>query len=451
MSKLRATFYGGVGRVTGANFLIRTDAGTAMLVDCGLFQGFEFSEKENDMPFPYDPRDIKYLFVTHAHMDHIGRIPKLIHDGFRGIIYSTPETRALAPLMLEDALAVLTHEKKGPVLYDEKDIAGAMKCWREVSYHTPLLLEAELSVTLRDAGHILGSAMYEFKFGDKKAVFTGDLGNSPSPLLRDTEAVTDADYVVMESVYGDRNHEPPEERRRKLKEIVLANADRQGTLVIPAFSLERTQDLLSELDDMVEKKEIPVMPVFVDSPLAAKVTDIYRSMTDDFNDTAKGRLARGDGLFSFPRLKFTLRGTDSGAIWQAPDPKIIIAGSGMSSGGRVVRHEKHFLPNGNNTLLLAGYQSPGTIGRRLQEGEKYVAIDGDQVPVRAHIESVYGYSSHKDSAHLQEFVAGTASKVSQVFVVMGEPKASSFLVQRLRDYVGVNALVPERGKEYILG
>ena len=192
------------------------------------------------------------------------------------------------------------------------------------------------------------------------------------------------------------------------------------------------------------------MPVFVDSPLATKVTDVYRSMEYDFNDRAKARLKAGAELFSFPRLRFTLRGSDSGEIWQAPDPKIIIAGSGMSNGGRIVRHEKHFLPNGNNTLLLAGYQAPGTMGRRLQDGEKYVTIDGEVLAVRAHIETVLGYSSHKDSDHLQEFVAGTADTVKQVFVVMGEPKAALFLVQRLRDYVGVNALVPERGKEYLL-
>lgn len=450
MANFTITFYGGVGRVTGANFLLETNDATRFLVDCGLFQGFEFSEKENETPFPYDPKSINYLFITHAHIDHVGRIPKLVREGFRGTIYSTPTTKALAHLMLEDALRVMQNEKKAAPLYEEKDIGEAFSLWQTIPYHESRTIKPNLSVFLKDAGHILGSAMYEFTVEDRKVVFTGDLGNSPTPILRDTEAVTDADYLIMESVYGDRNHEPPEARRETLKRVILENAGRKGTLVIPVFSLERTQVILSEIDEMVEQGEIPVMPVFVDSPLASKVTEVYANQSEDFNDEAKKRMADGDGLFHFPRLKFTLTGSDSAAISGAPDPKIIMAGSGMSNGGRIVRHEKNFLPNPNNTLLLVGYQAPGTIGRLLAEGEKYVTIDGERVTVRARIESVYGYSSHKDSEHLQEFVEATRETVKQVFVVMGEPKAALFLVQRLRDYVDVNAIVPERGKPYRL-
>jgi metallo-beta-lactamase family protein len=456
MEKPKITFYSGVGSVTGANFLFEV-AGKKILVDCGLVQGGEVFEDENRKAFGYDPSSIDMLFITHAHLDHVGRIPKLVKEGFKGVIYSTPETRQLAALMLEDACSLLDRDssRKGILpMYDMHDVTNSFGLWQTIQYHSPKEITPGLSVVLKDAGHILGSTMYQFilvKGNDVvNFVFTGDLGNTPTPLLKDTEKITDADYLIMESVYGDRNHEPHSERREKLKKVINDNASRKGVLVIPAFSIERTQVILFEIDSLAQAHEIPSMPVFVDSPLATKVTDVYRQYAKDFNIRTQSRIEGGDNIFNFPRLKFTMSGQDSRAIENTPNPKIIIAGSGMSSGGRVTHHEMRYLPDPSSTILLVGYQSVGTLGRKIQDGAKRVDINGTEVPVKAHLETIWGYSSHKDSDHLVEFVADTTKTLKKVFVVMGEPKASMFLAQKLKDNLGVNAIMPEQGKGYEL-
>lgn len=460
MALPRLTFCGGVGSVTGANFLLET-AGKKTLIDCGMVQGSRFADEENRKPFPYDPASIDFLLVTHAHIDHIGRIPKLVADGFRGKIYSTPATRAIAALMFEDALKLIEEECRtvGTLpLYEHRDVAVALGLWNDIPYHENFELAAGLTVHLKDAGHILGSAMYEISFlipsplskggteggfVKRKIVFTGDLGNTPTPILKDTESITDADYVVMESVYGDRNHEEGDLRRRHLKDVIVETAKRTGTLIIPTFSLEKTQVLLYEFHELEEKHEIPVVPVFLDSPLAIAVTGIYRNMRQDWNDAA---MAEEGDIFRFPRLKYTAHSEESKAILHVPPPKIILAGSGMSNGGRIMHHEANYLPGPQNTVLFVGYQAAGTLGRQIQDGAKEVVINGQKVAVRAHVESISGYSSHKDSDHLIQFVEPTAHTAKKVFVVMGEPKASLFLVQRLRDYIGVNAVHPEVGE-----
>ncbi len=456
MNHARLTFCGGTGSVTGANFLLEA-AGLKILVDCGLVQGSRFAEEENRKPFPYDPGLIDYLLVTHAHIDHIGRIPRLVAAGFKGKIYSTPETRALAPLMFTDALRLMAEEagESGTApLYNEKDVSSALASWHDAPYHQALELAPEASVYPKDAGHILGSAMYEITFpaysSARKIVFTGDLGNSPTPILRDTEKIVDADYLVMESVYGDRNHENREARRARLKDVITEAAARKGALVIPTFSLEKTQVLLYELHTLEESHEIPTLPVFLDSPLAIEVTKVYEKMRQDFNDKALAEEAHGD-IFRFPRLKFTPRPDESKEILNTAAPKIILAGSGMSNGGRVLHHERNYLPGPENTLLLVGFQAAGTLGRQIQDGAKEVMIEGAHVPVRAHVETISGYSSHKDTDHLVEFVEHTAEKLKKVFVVMGEPKSSMFLAQRLRDYLGVEAVHPALGDGFILG
>jgi metallo-beta-lactamase family protein len=269
MSKtLTLTCHGGVGAVTGANFLLEGAPGK-FLIDCGLRQGDRFGEAENYEDFPYDPKVITALFVTHAHMDHIGRIPKLVRDGFRGTIYSTKETHLLTKIMFGDALSLLTREaqqKQIPPLYEQKDIDVALTLWQEIPYHETKEITEGFSVYVKDAGHILGSAMYEFHYGEKKMLFTGDLGNSPSILIKDTESPEGADYLLMESVYGDRNHETHEERDSRFAEILTDTIKRGGAVIIPAFSLERTQDILYSLNNLVEGKKIPSVPVFVDSP-----------------------------------------------------------------------------------------------------------------------------------------------------------------------------------------
>ncbi|MEI6345741.1 MAG: MBL fold metallo-hydrolase [bacterium] len=469
VSKPRITFYGGVGVVTGANFLLETldsatgtagvSAGKRILVDCGLEQGSPESSRRNRKAFEYDPAGIDFLFITHAHLDHVGRIGKLVKDGFRGVIYSTPETKALAELIMEDAVGLLAREaQRGGVLplYEAKDVGEAIGMWKTIEYYTHFPVCEGVSVYLRDAGHILGSAMIEFTLalasGEKrKVLFTGDLGNSPTPLLKDTESIENsgADYLVMESVYGDRNHEPVEERKEKLKRVINETVARRGVVVIPAFSVERTQVILYELNNMVDCGQIPSVPVYVDSPLAIKVTDIYKKSTRFFNQAAQADASEGDHqLFNFPRLKYVPTNEASRAIENMPGPKVIIAGSGMSAGGRVIRHEAEYLPDEKNTILLVGYQSVGTLGRQLLDGHKTVRINERDIRVKAHIETIYGYSSHKDSDHLVEFVGETASSLKKVFVAMGEPKASLFLVQKLRDNVGVDAVMPERVVAY---
>jgi metallo-beta-lactamase family protein len=442
----KITFCGGTGSVTGANFLLEAD-GKKILVDCGLTQGMKLADDINWDPFPYDPKEIDILFVTHAHVDHLGRVPKLIHDGFNGKIYSTEPTKALARPMLDDTAGILSKNSEFNLntIYSEENISKAISLWEGFNYHVKIQITENLEVSLRDAGHILGSAMVEFIYNKKKIVFTGDLGNSPSMLLNDTEKINDADFLVMESVYGDRNHESRDDRRRLLEETIQDNFKAKGTLIIPTFSLERSQELLFELNNLVEGDRIPVMPIFFDSPLAIRLTEVYKQFRSYFNDDAQKVMIHDKHLFDFPGLHETLRSEESRLINDAPNPKVVIAGSGMSSGGRIVHHEVHYLPDPNNTLLLTGYQSVGTPGRLIQEGATTVHISGEDVIVRAHVVTISGYSGHKDSDGLLGFVENMQDSIKKVFVVMGEPRSSMFLVQKLKDNLGVDASAPDRG------
>jgi metallo-beta-lactamase family protein len=356
---------------------------------------------------------------------------------------------------LADTVKILDNEARHEgilPLYTLDDVNSALALWTTLPYHTNKELFAKtdvkdsVNIYLKDAGHILGSAMIEITHGGKKIVFTGDLGNSPSILLKDTEEITDADYILMESVYGDRNHEPKEERTKKIKQVIEDVIKNKRTLIIPAFSLERTQMIIYEMNEIFETGEIRYqVPVFIDSPLATKVTEVYKRHTDDFNDKVQADIASGDNIFYFPKLKFLVQGGESNMIEMVPNPKIIIAGSGMSVGGRVILHEKHYVSNPNAEILFVGYQAVGTLGRQLQGGAKTVEIFGEKKDVRAKIESISGYSSHKDSDHLLEFVAKAAesNKLKQVYCVMGEPKSSLFLVQKIRDNLDLDAVYPE--------
>ncbi|MDQ5969218.1 MAG: hypothetical protein QG579_375 [Patescibacteria group bacterium] len=454
--KLSITFWSGVGTVTGANFLLEGN-NTNILVDCGLEQGTPEAYTENSKPFAYDVKSMDYLFITHAHMDHIGRVCKLVKDGFKGTIYSTEETKELAHLMLLDALKVMDMKEKASIegvrempLYNVEDFNKAFSLWKTIPYHKNTEINKDFSVYLKDAGHILGSAMYEFSFNGKKIVFTGDSGNSPAPLLKDTEEITDADYLVVDSVYGDRNHEPKDERDEKFRQIVTETIKNNGAVVIPAFSIERTQVILYELNNLVEGGLIPSVPVFLDSPLGQKVTEVYARSKKDFKPEVQQEIKGGDNVFDFPKLNITHGSRDSQAIVNTANPKIIIAGSGMSTGGRIMSHEINFLPDPKSTILLMGYQAIGTLGRQIQERPKYVEINGRQVSIKARVEMISGYSSHKDSDGIVDMVSNTAKTVKKVFVVMGEPKASTYLVQRLREELEVEAVYPERGKRYDL-
>jgi metallo-beta-lactamase family protein len=448
--ELKITFCSGAGSVTGANFLIEGE-GKKFLVDCGLEQGTSVADQTNWSSFSYDPGEIDVLFITHAHIDHIGRIPKLIQEGFKGRIISTDATFELVRPMLEDTIRILSHENDEiKAMYTEGNVDKAISLWEGVPYHQNINIDHGFKMQFLDSGHILGSAMLEIIYNNKKIVFTGDLGNSPSPLLRDTEKISGVDYLIMESVYGDRNHLDRDVRRKRLEAVIEDNYSRKGTLIIPTFSLERSQELLYELNDFVENKRIPQMPVFFDSPLAIRLTSVYTKFSKYFNEEAKQVVDSGDNIFKFPGMKSTPETEDSKAILHAPNPKIIIAGSGMSNGGRILHHEKNYLPDPNNTILLTGYQAYGTLGRHIMEGANEVKINGEIVPVRAKIEQIDGYSGHKDSDHLVDFVEQTTDTLKGVYVVMGEPKSSLFLVQKLRDYLGVDAYAPAQGDSIII-
>ncbi|MDQ1282043.1 MAG: Ribonuclease, partial [Patescibacteria group bacterium] len=277
----------------------------------------------------------------------------------------------------------------------------------------------------------------------KRFMFTGDLGNSPSPLLKDTEKVKGVNYLIMESVYGDRNHNHRNDRVDLLKNTIKDIIRKKGVLMIPAFSIERTQELIFVFNEMIEHKEIPLIPVFLDSPLGINITKVYQKYEKDFNENIESIVRKGDDIFSFAGLTISKTSDDSKAIPLSPSPKIIIAGSGMSNGGRIVYHEARYLPDPKNTLLLVGYQAAGTLGRKLQDGIKTIHIHGEEVKVNAEIVEISGFSAHKDSDHLQEFAAEMKDSLEKVFVVLGEPQSQSFLAQRLVDFYHLPVKVPE--------
>jgi metallo-beta-lactamase family protein len=443
-------FYGGVGSVTGANFMLDTGE-QAFLVDCGLLQGDRNAQEFNSSAFAYDPAKVDVLFVTHAHADHIGRIPKLVRDGFRGKIYSTTPTKDLAQIMFEDALHIMQSEAQRfdrRPLYSGKDIELALSLWEGVTYNQVITL-GDTTVTFTDAGHILGSAMVQMERYGKKIVFTGDVGNIPQPLLSAPTIPEKYDYMVMESVYGDRVHEEVEERTALLKFHIEETIRQNGTLIIPAFSLERTQGILYEINNMIESGAVPSIRTYLDSPLAIRVTDVYRDSNEYFKQAVQQQIKEGDDIFSFEGLSFTETVKESKTIAAYIGPKIIIAGSGMSHGGRIREHEQRFLRETTTTLLLVGYQTVGSVGRLLQDGAKQVWIDGVDVRVKAKVETIRGFSGHADRNQLIDLVYGGVQdyQPKQVFVTMGEERSSLFLTQRLRDYLGVNAIAPEPNAE----
>ncbi len=457
---MKIVFYGGARTVTGANYFLDTGT-TKILVDCGLNQGSKYAEDLNYQPFKYNPEEIKYVFITHSHIDHIGRLPKLYKDGFRGSVYTTKATRDLMSIALPDNMRQIQEEAKTSghqALFQQEDVDALMSLVKGIDYGEALEFEG-FRVVFHDAGHILGSAIIEISWQEegttKKIYFSGDLGNPPTPLLRNTEQIADANYIVVESAYGDRVHEDRQERKQKLAKIITETINRGGVLMIPSFAIERTQELLFELNDLVNKSLIPKVPIFVDSPLAIKMTSAYSKNSDYFNKATTYIINSGDDIFNFPGLKMTSSTEESKAINNVPAPKIIIAGSGMSQGGRIIHHEIRYLPDSRSTILFVGYQVDGSLGRRIQKGDKEVKILGQKVDVKCRIENLSAYSAHADQIGLLKWIGGSAGNqksggLKQVFVVQGEEESSSTLANLAHEKFGVNAVAPRESETFVL-
>ena len=443
---MKLSFHGGAREVTGACYLLET-SGAKILVDCGLFQGCDECADLNFEPFRFDPSSIDLVLVTHAHLDHVGRLPKLIKEGFSGKIYSTAPTRELAFLILEDALSLAKRENKE--LYSGRDLEKTFRQWEDVPYHKIIDFK-DLKFKFSEAGHILGSSFIEIWAEGKHLLFTGDLGNTPSVLLRPPERFKDIEYLIIESTYGNRTHEPSEERVLGLERAMEEAAKNKGTLLIPAFATERTQDILFLLNEMLLYKRIPEMPVFVDSPLAIRVTGIFEKYTGEYKEEIRELFRGHPNLFKFKKLTFTASVEESKSINDIPPPKVIIAGSGMMHGGRVLHHARRYLPDPKSALLITGFQAAGSLGRRLLDGEKSVKLFGEDILVQAKIKKINGFSAHADNPQLYSFVESNRDFLKRVFVVQGEEPQALHFTQEIKDRLGVSAEAPMLYEEFSL-
>jgi metallo-beta-lactamase family protein len=448
---MQLTFYGGTGEATGSNYILES-GGTKIMIDCGLHQGSHYADRENFDQFAYDPKTVTAVFITHAHLDHIGRLPSLTIAGFNGTIYSTHATHDFAELMLDDSEHLLAQEAERearPQLYRGEDIQKVMSLWKGISYHQPIEI-GPFKIELYDAGHILGSAIIHIEAEGKTIVFSGDLGNVPSPLIKPTETIPSADYCLIESTYGDRVHEDVSQRREMLQGAIDETFKAGGVLMIPSFAMERTQDLLFHLHQLHAEGKLPDEPVFIDSPLAIKLTELFKKHDDAFNNSVENIVKTGEDVLSFPGMRITLSSEESKAINNVPAPKIIIAGSGMSNGGRILHHELRYLSDPKSEVIFVGYQAAGSMGRQLLEGATEVRIFGEEVSVQCRKIDIPGYSAHADQPHLLEWLSSMKTSLKKVFVVQGEQASSETLAHKIIDGLGVTAEVPHMNESVTL-
>lgn len=440
---MKITFHGGAQEVTGACHLLETK-NAKILVDCGLVQEGEQCADYNFEKFKFNSAEIDALVVTHAHIDHIGRIPKLVREGFRGKIYSTSPTKDLAGLLLEDAMGLearRSHKDQDEFLYTKKDIDQAFSLWQGIDYLEDVEVKGA-KIRLNNAGHILGSSLVEMWAEGQHLLFSGDLGNIPSVLLPPPTIFSDIDIMVIESAYGERTHDTMEPKEIKLERAVEDASARGGTLLIPAFATERTQDILHLLNEMVLYKRTPEIPVFVDSPLAIKVTEVFENYPQYYKDEIKSLFLKHPNLFKFKKLRMTPSVEESKSINDIPPPKAIIAGSGMMMGGRILHHASRYLVDPKSILLIVGYQPPNSLGRKLLNGDQRVNIFGEAIEVRAEIRQAEGFSAHADSGQLFSFVEPSRDTLKKVFVVQGESEEALYFTQQVKDRLGVEAYAP---------
>ena len=441
MARLSLSFFGAAREVTGSCFLL-DDGTTKLLIDCGMFQGCDDCDLRTHEPFSFNPKEVSALLVTHAHIDHIGRIPKLIREGFSSSIFTTPPTADLIPIMLEDAMNFFSEENP---LFSKEDLDRAVGLIRPTEYNHSFDV-GPYHITFVTAGHILGSSFIRVEVGGKVILFSGDVGNEPSTLLPPPADVTDANVLILESTYGNRVHRHTVDRRIMLERAIEDVAARRGVLLMPTFASERTQEILFEINEMIVEKRVPPMPIFVDSPLAIKITDVFSRYTPYYRSEIKLLQREHPNLFRFKNLTFTPSVAESKGINNVRAPKVIIAGSGMSTGGRILHHEKRHLGDPASILLITGYQAPGSLGRRLLDRASSVQIHNEMVPVHAEVRLIDGYSAHADEPQLRHFVEGMRDTLERVFMVHGEADASLSLQQTIRDHLGIRADTPFYGQ-----
>ncbi len=446
MSKIAISFWGGAREVTGACYLLEVE-GKKILVDCGMFQGCDDCDLRTHQPFSFKPAELDAVFVTHAHIDHIGRLPKLWREGYRGPIYATPPTRDLTEIMLEDAMSFFHH---GQDLFSASDLTETLKLFHPVNYGEGIAVGSGVSAKLLSSSHILGSALVRIEAGGKVIVFTGDIGNTPSVLLPPRAALPEANILVIESAYGNKRHKHTHDRTLMLERAIEDVAARKGTLMLPVFATERTQEILFEINEMLQFKRVPEMPVFVDSPLAIKATAIFAKYPSYYRNEVQELHQDHPHLFEFKNLKFTDSVAASKAINDVRPPKVVLAGSGMSTGGRILHHEKRYLPDPNSILVLTAYQAAGSLGRRLLDHAPEVKIHGERVAVRAEVRVIDGYSAHADEEELFAFVDEMRDNLERVFVVQGEPASALGFQQVIQDRLGVPATAPVYGERFSL-
>ena len=473
---MKITFLGATKTVTGSNFLVE-GAGKKFLVDCGMYQGAATEELENSAPFLFNVDEIDFMLLTHAHIDHSGRIPKLYNEGFRKPIFATKATCDLCSIMLPDSghiqemeiewknrKRIRKGEKPLPPLYTAEDAAKSLEIFSPVQYDQLIEIDENIHIRFNDAGHMLGSAIIEVWIKEdgeqKKIVFTGDLGNNDIPLLSSPTMIDDADYLIMESTYGNRLHLRNDDKAELFLKIVYETLEKGGTVVIPSFAVGRTQEVLYELNNIKETKhseefykqyqKLMTVPVYVDSPLAISATEVFRENMNLFNEETQRLIQSGDNPLEFPGLEFTRTSDESKQLNEKNEPSIIISASGMCEVGRIKHHLKHNLWNPNSTILFVGYQAPGTLGRRLVDGEKRVTIFGEEIAVNARIEYIEGYSGHADQEWLMNFVYSFIKKPTHIFLVHGEPEGQIVLKQKLEEEAKIPVTIPSLGETYDL-
>ena len=471
---MKVTFLGATNTVTGSNFLVE-GAGKKFLVDCGMYQGAAEEEYENETPFLFDVNEIDFVLLTHAHIDHSGRIPKLYNEGYRNQVIATKATCDLCSIMLPDSGHIQEMEvewknrkrtRKGektiPPLYTAEDAAKCLEIFRPISYDEIVEVTPDIQVRFNDAGHMLGSAIIEVWITEngetKKTVFTGDLGNNDIPLLSPPTMISDSDYLVMESTYGNRLHIRNDEKAQIFLDVVYETLEKGGTVVIPSFAVGRTQEILFELNQIKEKrndeefakkyKKLMSIPVYVDSPLAISATEVFRENMNLFNEETQKIISSGDNPLEFPGLKFTRTAEESKALNAKEESAIIISASGMCEVGRIKHHLKHHLWDPNSTILFVGYQAPGTLGSKLVNGEKKVKIFGEEIAVNARIEYIEGYSGHADQDGLMNFVYSFTTPPKHIFLVHGEPEAQKELKEKIEENTKIPVIIPEFGESY---